>query len=71
MKTAEAKSQQGYVDQAETGRCVDCVNYKVSAVHANGKTGNKRCGIGGFAISKEGTCAKVVSVYAWSITSIQ
>lgn len=61
-KQSEAKKQQGYVSKHKPTYCMFCANYTSLVTEHKGpfvdwtEESNKRCGIGGFAIAKQGTC---------------
>jgi transcriptional regulator with AAA-type ATPase domain len=62
-KQSEAKERQQYVSKIEPAVCMNCAHYESSIVEFEGVFGgvykgesNKRCGIGGFAVKKMGTC---------------
>jgi len=62
-KQSEAKESQGYVAKAVPAYCMNCAHYCSDIVQRNGHFGgvyhdetNRRCGKGGFAVKKQGTC---------------
>ena len=64
-KQSEAKKAQGYVAKAVPSVCMNCIHYKSEMVEMPAQWSfssaytlekNKRCGLGGFAVSKQGTC---------------
>lgn len=59
-KQSEAKERQQYVPKYEPAVCMNCVHYSSNVVDRFGGTykeeNNKRCGLGGFAVKKMGTC---------------
>lgn len=63
-KQSEAKEKQGYVPKMEPQACMNCANFKFDNGFHNQdlygerypKVFNFRCGIGGFAVKKMGTC---------------
>lgn len=62
-KQGEAKAAQGYIDKVVPKVCSGCRHYKSDMFELKGAFGesykeekNKRCGIGGFAVKKLGTC---------------
>lgn len=64
-KQAEAKEQQGYTPKAEPRTCATCRHFQFATLVSREWCGkeyykdtNLRCGIGGFAVKKMGTCNK-------------
>lgn len=62
-KQSEAKERQQYVPKYEPAVCMNCAHYSSDVVERNAVFGgtykdesNKRCGLGGFAVKKMGTC---------------
>ena len=61
-KQSDAKTKQGYVPSYQPLFCMHCRNFKSDIVEmTNGwakwtEEKNIRCGIGGFAVKKKGTC---------------
>ncbi len=55
-KQSEAKKQQGYRTKPDT--CSNCAHYASKIeVHSYWQVeSEKRCGLGGFAVNKTGTC---------------
>jgi len=59
-KQQDAKTAQGYTPKAEPTTCGNCIHFR-SELDAPEKYGyqkeiNIRCGLGGFAVKKLGTC---------------
>jgi len=71
-KQSDAKAAQGYIAKAVPQTCGNCKHFQFERVNANaadmGKPmvseywvdANLRCGIGGFAVKKLGTCQSFV-----------
>ena len=63
-KQSEAKKRQDYVSKFEAGYCMNCFHYQSDIVpmknewHEWTEEKNKRCGIGGFAVAKKGSCSE-------------
>ena len=63
-KQSEAKIRQDYTPKLIPQVCSNCASYKCDSTkheHAFGsyvKVSNQRCGIGGFAVKKTGSCAE-------------
>lgn len=62
-KQSEAKKKQGYVTKIVPMVCSNCVHYESDVANVKSWTGTvycderkKRCGIGGFAVAKTGSC---------------
>lgn len=62
-KQSEAKERQGYVPKFNPATCSNCAHFTSKVVVRKGVFGgkyhdesNKRCGKGGFAVKKLGTC---------------
>lgn len=61
-RQSEAKEKQGYMPKAIPQICSNCKHYKSETAEKSGfygpwiKETNIRCGIGGFAVKKQGTC---------------
>jgi len=62
-KQSDAKKLQQYVGKHKPMYCMNCANYQSETTTVRGAFGrsydvekNKRCGLGGFAIAKQGTC---------------
>jgi len=62
-KQSEAKEKQGYVPKAIPQTCGNCAHFMSDKVEREGYFGGSyvdeksmRCGIGGFAVKKMGTC---------------
>ena len=61
-KQSEAKKKQDYVPSYEPNYCMHCKNFRSDIVQMKNdwvtwsEEKNVRCGIGGFAIKKKGTC---------------
>lgn len=61
-KQSDAKQKQGYVSKAVPQTCMTCANFKsdISVIPTTygtySKESNVRCGTGGFAVKKMGTC---------------
>lgn len=61
-KQSEAKRKQGYVPKAIPQTCMNCFHFKKDTEVRDGYCGeykedkNLRCGLGGFAVKKMGTC---------------
>lgn len=64
-KQSEAKRAQGYVAKAIPQTCGNCAHFQFERVNVNAdrpqyeeywEDKNLRCGIGGFAVKKMGTC---------------
>lgn len=61
-KISEAKEAQGYEPKPVFPMCSNCINLKsdIEEIKTYGqvykKETNIRCGIGGFAVKKQGTC---------------
>lgn len=57
-KQSDAKKQQGYVAKAIPKTCVNCSSFLFETFNRNGwsEEKNLRCGIGGFAVKKMGSC---------------
>ena len=64
-KQSEAKEQQGYVAKPVVRRCGVCVHFKFDVKKGDyGPIYSKlRCGIGGFAVKKNGICDLFKIVY--------
>lgn len=63
-KQSEAKKQQKYNPKPDPADCAHCEHFTSEQVGNKGYGGkmyyqekNMRCGIGGFAVKKRGTCA--------------
>jgi hypothetical protein len=67
-KQSEAKEKQGYVEKFVPTVCSNCAHYTFDRVQTQEGTTwrpegwfadkNLRCGIGGFAVKKTGSCAE-------------
>ena len=61
-KQSEAKTKQGYQPSPKPRVCSTCTHYRSDLIKRQGlgdtwiDEKNKRCGIGGFAVKKMGTC---------------
>jgi hypothetical protein len=62
-KQSDAKKAQGYVRKHKPMYCMNCAHFQSETTTVPGAFGdsfsvekNKRCGLGGFAVSKQGTC---------------
>lgn len=62
-KQEKAKQSQGYEPKPVVPMCSNCVHYLSDYVEAHGwqttwtEEKNIRCGIGGFAVKKQGKCS--------------
>lgn len=70
-KQTQAKEAQGYVPKAVPQVCCNCAHFVSDKVEREGCFGgvyvdekNLRCGIGGFAVKKMGTCNEWAGVGA-------
>lgn len=64
-KQSEAKKQQNYNPKPDPAQCANCTQFKSDQVGTEGwdkktyyQEKNMRCGIGGFAVRKRGTCTE-------------
>lgn len=64
-KQSKAKEEQGYVAKAVPMTCGNCAHFESDFKNSTGYFGggyqteiNLRCGIGGFAVKKMGTCSR-------------
>lgn len=64
-KQSDAKKSQNYNPKPIPAECSNCFNFKKERTQTNEWLGKKyyrdknlRCGIGGFAVKKKGTCVQ-------------